>query len=410
MVSHTSAKFQSVTAGEYAPAMDVVLPGEAHPARVEFRRWLAAMGSPTPAQLAEAGYVAPHWPPPWGRGADAVTQLVIDDELRHAGIRRPFNPIGIGWAGPTIVHAGSEEQRRRFLPPLLSGEEVWCQLFSEPDAGSDLAALSTRARRDGEDWVVEGHKVWTSYAHLARWGILLARTGPPESERHAGISYFLCPMDAPGVSVRPIVDMTGTHTFNEVILDGLHLDAGLLVGAAGRGWELAKVTLGNERVSLSGEGALWGQGPTATDLVDLVRRRRLPLGPVTRDDLARVWIEGEVLRILRLRSLGAAMAGRPPGPETSVRKALADAHGQHVMAVGAAVTGPASMVRGRGPDEAGDRDRAESGWGFGSMFAPALTIGGGTAEVQRNIIGERVLGLPHDPPPSAPGRRTRPGG
>ena len=175
-------------------------------------------------------------------------------------MRRPFNQIGIGWAGPTLVHAGTDAQKERYLLPLLAGEEIWCQLFSEPGAGSDLAGLSTRAVRDGDEWVVTGQKVWTSFAHIASLGILLARTDP-DVEKHRGISYFVCPMDAPGVTIRPIVDMTGDHAFNEVFLDEVRLPAQNLVGEVNGGWALAKVTLGNERVSLSGEGRAVGPGP-----------------------------------------------------------------------------------------------------------------------------------------------------
>ena len=195
---------------------------------------------------------------------------MIDEELRRKGVRRPINPIGIGWAGPTLMYAGTEEQKDRWLWPLLSGEDFWCQLFSEPGAGSDLAALTTRAERDGDQWVVNGQKVWTSYAHIAQWGILLARTDPAAT-KHMGISYFVCPMDAPGIDIRPLIDMTGEHAFNEVFLTDVRIPADHLIGPEHGGWELAKVTLGNERVSLSGEGALWGMGPTAEDLVALVR-------------------------------------------------------------------------------------------------------------------------------------------
>jgi len=379
--------------------VDLALPGDDHPARVAVRSWLSEHPDPSPRQLAESGYVAPHWPPPWGLGADAVDQLVIDDELRRAGVRRPFNQIGIGWAGPTLIHAGTEAQKKRYLLPLLAGEEVWCQLFSEPGAGSDLAGLSTRAERDGDEWVVRGQKVWTSFAHISALGILLARTDV-EAPKHRGISYFICPMDAPGVSVRPIVDMTGDHAFNEVFLDDVRLSADHLVGAENEGWALAKVTLGNERVSLSGEGSLWGQGPTAADLVDLVRRS----GGVTdlrlRQELARVWGEGEVLRLIRLRTVSAAMSGRSPGPEASVRKALADEHGQRVMEMAMRLAGTRALLAGAGPTETG-ADGAfswpEEVWAKGYLFSRALTIGGGTAEVQRNIVAERVLGLPHDP-------------
>lgn len=356
--------------------MDFALPADDDPRRLEVRRWIEEHPQPSPRQLAEAGLVAPHWPLPYGLGADPVHQLIVDDELRKAGIRRPESTIGIGWAGPTLLYAGTPTQQARYLPPLLAGEEIWCQLFSEPSAGSDLASLTTRATQDGDEWVIEGAKVWTSYAHRAAFGILLARTDPDE---HQGISYFICPMDAPGVTVRPLVDMTGMHTFNEVILDEVRLSADALVGRRGQGWELAKVTLGNERVSLSGAGALWGMGPTATDLVDRWRGR--VSDPVLRDRLVQLFIEGELLRLLRLRTVSTLVAGGAPGPEASVRKALADDHGRHIMTLDRDLAGAAGMVAE--PDI----------WGFGFLFSPALTIGGGTAEVQRNIIAERTLGL-----------------
>lgn len=374
-----------------------------HPRRAEVRSWLEANPGPTGRQLAEAGLVAPHWPEPWGLGAEPVLQLVVDEELKRAGVRRPDNTIGIGWAGPTILHAGSEEQKRRYLLPLLAGQEIWCQLFSEPGAGSDLASLTTKATKDGDEWVVEGAKVWTSYAHLARFGILLART-EPDAPHHQGISYFICPMDAPGVTIRPLVDMTGAHTFNEVFLDEVRIPDANLVGQRGQGWSLAKVTLANERVSLSGAGALWGMGPTAEDLVDTVRAGGGTDDPLVRQRLAALWIEGEVLRLLRMRTVAAAVAGAPPGPEASVRKALADDHGRHIMELARDLAGAHGMVEGTGPmpgsPDAGTWPAAM--WAYGFLFSPALTIGGGTAEVQRNIIAERTLGLPHDPPPHQP--------
>jgi alkylation response protein AidB-like acyl-CoA dehydrogenase len=381
--------------------VDLALPGDDHPARAAFRAWLAAHPEPSPRQLAESGYVAPHWPRPWGLDAGPVDQLVIDDEMRRAGVRRPFNQIGIGWAGPTLVHAGTDEQKRRYLLPLLAGEEIWCQLFSEPGAGSDLAGLSTRAVRDGDEWVVNGQKVWTSFAHISALGILLARTDP-DVEKHRGISYFICPMDAPGVTVRPIVDMTGDHAFNEVFFDDVRLPEANLVGEVNGGWALAKVTLGNERVSLSGEGALWGQGPTAADLVDAVRRAGGVDDALLRQQLVRVWSEGELLRLIRLRTVSAALSGKPPGPEASVRKALADDHGQHIMEMAKALAGPFGQLADAGPEAtlapgAGTSPGwPGSSWAKGYLFARALTVGGGTAQVQRNIIAERVLGLPHD--------------
>jgi alkylation response protein AidB-like acyl-CoA dehydrogenase len=363
------------------------------PRRVEIREWLEQHPHPSGRDLAEAGLVAPHWPAPWGRGANAEEQLLIDDELSRAHVQRPINPIGIGWAGPTILQAGTEEQQQRWLPKLLSGEEFWCQLFSEPNAGSDLSSLTTTARLDGDEWVVTGQKVWTSYAHISTWGILLARTSS-EGPSQKGISYFVCPIKAPGVTVQPIVDMTGDHAFNEVFLDEVRLPKDYLIGEVNEGWRLAKVTLGNERVALSGEGSLWGRGPTAKDLVDLVRTAKVAHSDLEREDLVKCWSHGEILRLLRLRLLSAALAGRDQGPEASVRKALADDHGQEVMGLANRLAGAAGMLNGRGP---GGVDGAEgASWTYGFLFAQALTIGGGTSAVQRNIIAERVLGLPKD--------------
>jgi alkylation response protein AidB-like acyl-CoA dehydrogenase len=362
--------------------VDFELPGDDDPRRVEVRRWLHEHPSPTGRQLAEAGYVAPHWPEPWGLGADPVHQLAIDEELKRAGVSRPANPIGIGWAGPTLIHAGTDAQKQRYLLPILSGEEIWCQLFSEPGAGSDLASLSTRAVRDGDTYVVNGQKVWTSLGHFSKFGILIARTDA-DAPKHKGISYFVCPMDLPGIEVRPIVDMTGVHAFNEVFFDDVRIPAENLVGEENEGWRLAKVTLGNERVSLSGEGALWGRGPTAGDLVDLVRSRGGVSDAVMRQRVTALYIEAEVLRLIRLRTVSAVVQGRQPGPEASVRKALADEHGKHIMGLAKDLAGASGML-------------ADGEWHYGFLFSPALTIGGGTSEVQRNIIAERVLGLPHD--------------
>jgi alkylation response protein AidB-like acyl-CoA dehydrogenase len=366
------------------------LPGLEDARRREVREWLQAHPKPSGRELAEAGFVAPHWPTPFGLGADPIHQLIIDEELRGAGVSRPINPIGIGWAGPTIMYAGNEEQKQRYLFPLLSGEELWCQLFSEPGSGSDLANLSTRAVRDGDDYVVNGQKVWTSLAHYSKFGILLARTDP-EVPKHLGVSYFICPMDTPGIEVRPIIEITGAHTFNEVFFDDVRIPAANIVGEEGRGWELAKVTLANERVSLSGEGALWGRGPTVDDLVKVVKKGGGLGDPILRQRLADVWIEGQLLGMIRLRTVLAKLRGQQPGPEASVRKALADDHGQHIMNLAKDLAGADGMLLESGPY--GDRS---GGWGNGFLFAPALTVGGGTSEIQRNIIAERVLGLPHD--------------
>lgn len=370
--------------------MDFELPAEDDPRRVSVRNWIADNPSPSGRQLAEAGYVVPHWVAPWGLDADPIHQLIIDDELKRAHISRPMNPIGIGWAGPTIVHAGTPEQKERYLFPLLAGEEMWCQLFSEPGAGSDLANLGTRAIRDGDEYIVNGSKIWTSLAQWSKFGILIARTNP-DAAKHKGVSYFICPMDTPGIEIRPIIEMTGGHTFNEVFFTDVRIPAENLVGEENEGWTLAKVTLGNERVSLSGGGALWGNGPSAIDLINLVRERGGVSDPTLRQEVAKLHIEAEILRLIRLRTVTAAIKGRPPGPEASVRKALADEHGQNIMNLAKELSGAGGMLADHGPLGA-----PADMWHHGFLFAPALTVGGGTSEVQRNIIGERVLDLPHD--------------
>jgi len=404
---------------EGADTVDFDLPPDDDPRRLDVRAWLAAHPHPTGRQLAEAGYVAPQLPPPWGLSADPMLQIVIDEELARAGVERPRNTIGIGWAAPTIFVAGTEEQKQRYLPTILSGEEVWCQLFSEPDAGSDLANLSTRATRDGDEYVVNGSKIWTSGGHRSHFGILLARTNP-DVAKHRGISYFICPMDLPGITIRPIVDMTTAHSFNQVFFDDVRLPARLRVGEEGDGWRLAKVTLSNERVMLSSAGSLWGAGPSAVMLIDLVRGMGGTDDPLLRQRLAALYAEAEVLRLNRLRTVSARLAGNTPGPEASIQKIMSDEHGQHVMVLAKDLAGAAGMLVGSGPPgqlpeaggvaplegRAGAGAGAEAGlrqfpevdpvWHYGFLFSPALTIGGGTFAVQRNIVAELVLGLPRE--------------
>ena len=366
---------------------------------------LAGLGpDPGPSVLAAAGLVASHWPAPWGLGADPVLQLVVDEELTAAGFVLPDNPIGIGWAGPTLLAAGTPEQQARWLPGILSGADFWCQLFSEPDAGSDLAALTTKAVRDGEVYVLNGRKCWNTWAERASHGILLARTAPVGGgPRHRGISYFVCPMDLPGIEVRVLTEMTGGHHFTEVTFDEVQLPVDCRVGAEGEGWKLARVTLGNERVSLSTGGVVWGMGPTGDEFLDAVRHRafdtpahRAPTDdPVTRQRIARVATEVHIQRLLGWRILTTAIhdGGGEPGPEASVKKALGDEHGQHVMGLAKDLGGAAGML-GEQTEAAKDDDV----WHWGYLFAPALTIGGGTSEVQRNIVAERILGLPREMP------------
>ena len=388
------------------------MPSEDDPRRVEVRQWLAENPNPSGGQLAAAGYVVPHWPEPYGLNSSPMHQLIIDDELTKAGVSRPANPIGVGWAGPTILAAGTEEQKRRYLPKMISGEEIWCQMFSEPDAGSDLAALATRAVKDGDEYVITGSKIWTSGGHNSDFGILIARTDV-DVAKHRGISYFICPTDIAGLSMEPVIDMTTAHSFNQVFFDEVRLPANMLVGQEGDGWRLAKVTLSNERVQLSAAGSLWGAGPSAAHLLDLVRAGGGTSDPQLRQWLAKLHCDAEVLRLSRLRTLSATLSGKTPGPEASVQKIMADEHGQQVMTAAATVAGANAMLSGAGP-EGTLPGKARSGtteinldkaqfpnvdpvWHYGFMFAPALTLGGGTFAVQRNIVAEHVLGLPREP-------------
>ena len=375
-----------------------LLPGEDDPRRVAVREWIRQHPNPNADELAFDGYVAPHWPKPYGIGADALHQLIIDEELQRANISRPSNPIGIGWAGPTILFAGTTDQQRQYLPNLLSGKDFWCQLFSEPDSGSDLASLRTRAVLDGQEWVVNGQKIWTSGAQHAKFGILLARTNL-DAPKHKGITYFICPMDSPGIVIRPIKSMAGSESFNEVFFTDVRIANSNVVGDVNDGWRLAKVTLGNERVSLSTGGVLWGYGPTALDVVESVRAMGGIENPVMRQRVAQIYTEHVLLEIIRMRTLTQRLRGAQPGPESSVRKIIADEHGQHVMALARDLIGADAMLTGT--EHETQKTLHSHAWYSGYMFSQALTIGGGTGEVQRNSLGERVLGLPHEPEPTS---------
>jgi alkylation response protein AidB-like acyl-CoA dehydrogenase len=374
--------------------MDFELPPDDDPRRLEVRRWLAEHPNATGRDLADGGYVVPHWPKPWGLDADPMNQLIIDDELRKAKVQRPINPIGTGHCGPILVKAGTEEQKQRYIPPMLAGDEIWCQLFSEPGAGSDLASVSTRAEREGDTYVLNGQKTWTSLGHVAKYGILLARTNA-DAPKHAGLSYFIIDMSSPGIEIRPIVDMTGWHNFNDIFFTDVRVPAENLIGEENRGWELARDTLANERVTLARAGAQWGWGPTAEDLVKLVRERGGVTDELLRQRLAKVYTDGEILRIYRLRMVAARVAGKL-GPESSVAKALSDPHGQDIFRLARDLAGSEGLLK-----EVGPLGADATWWGQGFVFSPALTIGGGTSEVLRNVIGERILGLPRDHDPDA---------
>ncbi len=374
----------------FSKNIDFSLPADSDPRRIEIRGWLNAHPSPTRQDLAQAGFIAPHWPDPWGRSAGAETQLLIDQEFQTAGVVLPNVSIGVGWGGPTILAGGTEEQKERFLPPMLAGTETWCQLFSEPEAGSDLASLRTNAIRDGDHYLINGSKLWSSQAETSDWGILLARTsseGPPQK----GISYFLLDMRTPGIEIRPVLEMSGGRHFNETFFTDVRIPLDCLVGQENQGWSLAKVTLTNERVSLSEGGVLWGLGPNDDQVLDKLRSFDSP-SPVMRQRIADLYTEMVILKLLNQRIMSAQMADGDPGPLSSLRKALGDRHGQKAMALVADLRGAAPLLDGHYPYH-----EEEDLWPWGYFFSPALTIGGGTSEVQRNIIGERILGLPREP-------------
>lgn len=371
--------------------MPISLPPEDDPRRLEVRAWIEAHPNASARQLAEAGYVAPHWPRPWGLGADPELQLIIDDEFARAGVEMPDNPIAIGWAGPTIVAGGTEAQQQRWLPSILDGSDEWCQLFSEPDAGSDLASLRTRAERDGDEYVVNGQKIWSTWANRSDWGILLARTDT-DAPKHKGISYFVVDMKSPGIEIRKIIEMTGGNHFNETFLNDVRIPVANRIGDENDGWRLAKVTLGNERVSLSEGGVLWGMGPTPAECLAEIRARGAGADPVMRQRAARSYTNTFIVNLLGDKIVEAILAGRDPGPEASIRKTLADILGQELTGLVKDLAGAHGMV-GLQNEEAEHLDV----WHWGYLFSRALTIGGGTTQIQKNILGERLLGLPREP-------------
>ncbi|MGW5718834.1 acyl-CoA dehydrogenase family protein [Amycolatopsis sp. NPDC003865] len=324
--------------------------------------------------LADAGLLTPHWPPPYGRGAGAAEQLRIDGVLAAAGVRRPDLVIG-AWAVPTILEHGSDEQRERFARPTLRGELTWCQLFSEPGAGSDLASLRTAARRVDGGWRLTGQKVWTSLAREADWGICLARTDP-DAPKHQGITYFLVDMRAPGITTRPLREITGDAVFNEVFLDDVFVPDADVVGVPGGGWRLARTTLANERVAI-GSGSAVGESVQA--LVSTVDASALD--GVALDRLGALVADGVAGSVLDLRAALRRLEGQDPGAESSVRKLLGVAHRQDVAEFAVELAGAGALVAG-GPAQ------------HEFLLTRCLSIAGGTTQVLRSLTAERLLGLP----------------
>jgi len=348
--------------------------------------WMQTIGA--------SGYAAPLWPKQYG-GLDGEGWMlqVIREELSH--YRLPTvspNLLGVGLAGPTIIAHGSEEQKDRYLKKILTGEEIWCQLFSEPGSGSDLASLGTRAVKDGDEWIVTGQKVWTSIAQLAKWGMLLARTSA-DTPKHEGLTYLICDMQARGVEIRPLRQMTGTSEFNEVYLTDVRIPDANRVGDMGDGWRCARTTLMNERVALSGislDSAAF-LGGTRRDprrsFLDAVPERSDPL---VRQRMAQFYIEQELREITSFRSQSARMRGEQPGPEGSIGKVFNAELNQRRSSFVVGANGPGAVAWEKGSGDAENR-------AYAFLRARANTIEGGTSEVLRNVIAERVLGLPRDP-------------
>jgi len=384
--------------------MNFDLPPDDDPRRLEVRAWFAAHPKPKYRQMTEAGYVVPHWPRPWGLGADAELQLIIDEEIKRAKVLAPnlVNPVAINNCAQSLLTHGTAAQRGRFLVPALAAEEIWCMLFSEPSGGSDLGALRTIARREGDHYVVRGHKIWTSLAHKSKIGVLVARTDT-HVPKHAGLSQFLIDMDSPGITVRPIIDMSGEENeYNEVFLDDVIVPADRLLGKEGDGWALSMSQLQTERVALSKPGAIWGAGPSARELVQGLIAKGAIKDTLLRDEAAKLYIEGELLRLLAYRSFSDRMNAKHAGPESAARKMIAAPHGQRVVDLAKRWQGMAGLVKGAEtlPEPNGGRGTYDD-WDYAFWFNPAVTLGVGTQEILKNVIAERVLGLPREKDPTA---------
>ena len=384
--------------------MDFSLPAEDDTRRLEIRRWLHEHPKPSYAALFAQGYTVPHWPPPWGLGANPELQLIVDDELARMGIRAPnhINPVAINNCAQSLLTFGTQAQQDRFLRPALACEELWCMLFSEPSAGSDIGALRTTAKRDGDTYIVNGRKMWTSLADRAGIGVLVARTDPTVP-KHAGLSQFLIDMKTPGITIHPIIDMSGTKSeYFEVSFDNVVIPADRLLGEEGDGWKLCMLQLQTERVALSKPGAIWGSGPTARDLIYGLIESGRAADPLLRDEAVKLYIEGEILRLLAFRSLSDRMNARPSGHEGAIRKMIAAPHGQKVLDVAKRSQGAAGLVRDRNvlPTIEGERG-PYSNWDTAFWFSPGVTLGVGTQEILKNVVAERLLGLPRDRDPTA---------
>jgi len=337
--------------------------------------------------LFDGGWAGITWPEEFGgRGGTTIDALIFSQEQARFDVPGSIFVQGIGMAGPTIMAHGTDWQKERFLRPMLRGDEVWCQLFSEPGAGSDLASLATKAVRDGDEYVVNGQKVWTSSAHVSDWGILLARTDPA-APKHKGITYFLVDMKTPGIEVRPLRQATGAAHFNEVFLTDVRVPAANVVGPVNEGWRVTVTTLANERVVI---GSIGGGASPVRRLIDLARRAGRSADPGVRQQLADAYTRAEIQKYLGWRVQTAVARGGQPGPESSVLKLA--------LSVGIPRSADLAMsLLGAEGTVLDYDDPLGSYWQLQFVGQWASRLGGGTEQVQRNIIGERVLGLPREP-------------
>ncbi len=372
--------------------------------RAELRRWLdeyeprgprvfasleeeAAFLTAWQRALHAGGWAAVHWPTEYGgRGASLTEQAIFNEEMARARAPQMMNRVGINLVGPTLIAHGSEAQRRRYLPAILSCEEIWCQLFSEPNAGSDLASLRTRAEPDGDGFRVSGQKVWTSYAQFARWGILLARTSA-EAPKHKGLSYLIVDMRSPGVSIRPLRQLTGSAEFSETFFDAVWVPRANLIGAENRGWEIAQTTLAHERGTAFPFKEQVIHKIAVDELAELLRRQG-GRGEL-RQRLAALFTEVEIMRLHNCRMMTKLGRGEMPGAESSIVKLFWADLSQSLFETALAALGPgAQLVHG-------DSRAAGAGrWAQGFLWSRCASIAGGTSEIQRTIIAQRLLGLP----------------
>ncbi|MGV9377931.1 acyl-CoA dehydrogenase family protein [Nonomuraea sp. NPDC003707] len=380
------AWLEEALSGEFAHVRGLGGPGREHEGHELRQAWERHLG--------KAGWTCLGWPERYGgRAASLEDQVAFYEEYARADAPARVGHIGEGLIGPTILEFGTDEQKDRFLPPIQRGDELWCQGYSEPEAGSDLANVQTKAHLEGGEWVVTGQKVWTSLAHVADWCFVLCRT-EPGSQRHKGLSYLLVPMDRAGVDVRPIVQLTGTSEFNEVFFDGARTAAGNILGAPGDGWRVAMATLGYER-GASTLGQQIGFRRELAKVVETAGRTGAIDDPVLRDRLVQSWLELEIMRLNALR-----MLRRPnPGPEVSIAKLYWSEWHRRLGELAQAVQGKAGLVT-EPTQDAQDGRAGEAGQGeFNELqrlylFSRADTIYAGSSEIQRNIIAERTLGLP----------------